>query len=1020
MRVTWAGHLDLDLTSQATCADICDFLAEHSERPANLWCGDVRLDSDHRAGVPPLTHGAALTADPGFPLVSLKDPHVAVIAGPDAGWMLPLTRTGSALGRSAGADLTLRDDSMSHSHVSIGMDKAPWARDLGSRNGSLLMRANGRRRRGRAVHPGFGDLMVAGESVMEFRPIPSSDDARANTTPSALSGQQWAAVAGGAASGIVLASITGRWYFALIALVYPTAMLAPWVIARLRTIAGPSDEYRGAFDPCPHAEADSVGAAGPDSIGALKRVPTGSIAVTGPSTIATATARAILLARQTRPATSDWEEPWMRWLPRADPGDAVLVVPEGQDAPSWARTVVDARTHSTQVRAGTVVVDYHPCWVSAQAAESVARIIASRAQSRALPREVGWADVATTSTHHTGGAPAFATAVGVGADGAVSIDLDTHGPHLLVAGTTGAGKSALLETFVLGLAHRVPPTKLNIALIDFKGGAGLRHCMDLPHVVGSLTDLDGHLAQRALVALSTELEDRKRSVAAAGYGSFAEWEVSGGAPPRLLVVADEYQEIAQHHREFLPDLARLAAQGRSLGLHLVLATQRPAGAVTPEIRANVSTTIALRVTSASESQDLIGNGDASLLPQSIPGRAIVSHGTARHTIQVARPSVMATPVVRLAGTPVEGSASELASAVALRWQGAAPPRALWCDPLPERQSLPPAAARNPRRSIVVGLADWPSQRKQDFVAWVPTEGPLAVVGPHGSGRTTTLRALAAQAHQLGLAPVWLPLDPREAARTIVLADSRRDVLLLIDDAGVLVPMLADCDLGAAADALVRRLARAEPTVLALAPHDSARLAGNPSQRIVFTGTDDADDSLWGVPRSLSGISPRPGLARWGSRGAWCELQACVPPSDSPDPAVLVTPLPNAASVADRCASDPRLLGVGGDGAMPIHLGSGAITIAGRQSRERDAIEAHVRSVANATGLTVTVNLRDDLLSLPGVARPRGTIIVSEPGLRSIRDAAGTPHVGIADPFSTPGRVAVITDSAVIAVQMPWE
>jgi len=1019
MRVTWAGHLDLDLTSQATCADICDFLAEHSERPANLWCGNVRLDPDHRAGVPPLTHGATLTGAPGLPLVSLEDPHIAIIAGPDAGWMLPLTRIGSALGRSVGADLTLRDGSMSHSHVSLGMDKTPWARDLNSRNGSLLVRTNGRRRRGRTVHPGFGDLVVAGESVMEFRPIPRSDEARVNSSPNALSGQQWAAIAGGAASGIVLASITGRWYFALIALVYPVAMLAPWIAARFRAVMGPSDEYRGAFDPCPHADADNAGTARPDCSGSVKSAPSGSVAVTGPATIATATARAILLARGTRPAATDWDEPWMRWLPRAEPGEAILIVPDGQSAPSWARCVVDARTHSTQVRVGTVVVDYHPCWVSAHAAESVARTIASRTQSRALPREVGWADLAMTNTHQIGRAPVFATAMGVGADGVVSVDLDIHGPHLLIAGTTGAGKSALLETFVLGLAHRVPPTKLNIALIDFKGGAGLRHCMELPHVVGALTDLDGHLAQRALVALSAELEDRKRSLAAAGYGSFAEWERATGAPPRLLVVADEYQEIAQHHREFLPDLARLAAQGRSLGLHLVLATQRPAGAVTPEIRANVSTTIALRVTSASESQDLIGNGDAALLPPSIPGRAIMSHGTARHTIQVARPSVVATPAVRLAGTPVVGSASELASAVARRWHDAALPLALWCDPLPPQQSLPLAASSNPRGGLVVGRADWPSQRKQDYVAWEPSEGPLAVVGPHGSGRTTLLRTLAAQAHLLGLAPVWLSRDPREAARTIVLADSRHDVLLLIDDAAVLMPMLAECDLGAAADALTRRLARAEPTVLALAPHDSARLAGNASQRIVFTGTDGADDSLWGVPRSLSGISPRPGLARWVRRGAWCELQACVPPADSSHPCVLVTPLPTAASVAQRCASDPQLLGVGGDDAMPIHLGSGDITIAGPASREREAVAAHVRRVANAAGLTVAVTVRDNLLPLPGVARPRGTIIVSEPGPRSIRDAAGTPHLGIADPCSTPGRVAVITESAVLAAQLPW-
>src|SRR5690606_38455147 len=140
--------------------------------------------------------------------------------------------------------------------------------------------------------------------------------------------------------------------------------------------------------------------------------------------------------------------------------------------------------------------------------------------------------------------------IGADAAGPVTLDLDAHGPHALVAGTTGSGKSALLESMVLSLTGQSSPADLCVAILDFKGGAGMRACLGLPHVVGTLTDLDGTQGRRALTALASEVADRKRALATHELASFHDWELRGGAPPRLLVVADEYQELSAAYRDF--------------------------------------------------------------------------------------------------------------------------------------------------------------------------------------------------------------------------------------------------------------------------------------------------------------------------------------------------------------------------------------------------------------------------------------------------------------------------------------
>ncbi|CAO5234737.1 FtsK/SpoIIIE domain-containing protein [Frankia sp. AgKG'84/4] len=218
--------------------------------------------------------------------------------------------------------------------------------------------------------------------------------------------------------------------------------------------------------------------------------------------------------------------------------------------------------------------------------------------------------------------------LGVGFDGPVVLDLVRDGPHALVAGTTGAGKSELLQTLVGALAAHNLPDELVFVLVDYKGGSAFRGCARLPHTLGMVTDLDPALAVRALESLAAELRRREELLAAAEAKDIAHYRAlrsrDPGLPalPRLLLVIDEFATLAREVPDFIPGLVSLAQRGRSLGIHLVLATQRPAGVVTGDIRANTNLRVALRVTDPMESTDVVDTRDAALIPATAPGRAL--------------------------------------------------------------------------------------------------------------------------------------------------------------------------------------------------------------------------------------------------------------------------------------------------------------------------------------------------------------------------------------------------------------
>ncbi|MFN8050591.1 MAG: FtsK/SpoIIIE domain-containing protein [Acidimicrobiales bacterium] len=218
--------------------------------------------------------------------------------------------------------------------------------------------------------------------------------------------------------------------------------------------------------------------------------------------------------------------------------------------------------------------------------------------------------------------------VGRSGGGTVVVDLRTDGPHGIVAGTTGAGKSEFLQTLVVSLAASHPPSRVTFLLVDYKGGAAFGDCVDLPHTVGLVTDLDDLLVGRVLTSLAAELRRRERLVAAAGVKDLAEMERGGhpDTPPSLVIVVDEFASLVAEVPGFVDGMVDIARRGRSLGVHLLLATQRPAGVVDDHLRANANLRIALRVADAGDSTDVIGIGDAAAIPRSVPGRAVLRVG----------------------------------------------------------------------------------------------------------------------------------------------------------------------------------------------------------------------------------------------------------------------------------------------------------------------------------------------------------------------------------------------------------
>jgi S-DNA-T family DNA segregation ATPase FtsK/SpoIIIE len=364
--------------------------------------------------------------------------------------------------------------------------------------------------------------------------------------------------------------------------------------------------------------------------------------------------------------------------------------------------------------------------------------------------------------------------VGIAETGLFSIDIRRDGPHALLGGTTGAGKSELLQTYVAALAATHPPTRLTFLLVDYKGGAAFKDCVKLPHVVGIVTDLDGHLVHRALVSLNAELHRRERLLSSVGAKDLIEMErkTPDQAPASLLLIVDEFATLAKELPEFVDGVVNVAQRGRSLGIHMLLATQRPAGAINDNIRANTNLRMALRMNDEADSEDVIGAKHAAALPRSLPGRAFARTGASELTeVQVAyagghtlsggdeRPLVVSPlRLGRVERAEVQRTVEDdsrptdlqavVEVAIATNDQLALPRQpSPWLPALPEVLSLDDLPAMEgsggPGSTATIGLLDLPARQAQEpFGIDFEADGSLLVFGSSGTGKTTLLRSIA--------------------------------------------------------------------------------------------------------------------------------------------------------------------------------------------------------------------------------------------------------------------------------------
>jgi S-DNA-T family DNA segregation ATPase FtsK/SpoIIIE len=525
--------------------------------------------------------------------------------------------------------------------------------------------------------------------------------------------------------------------------------------------------------------------------GRLERAPVlasadGGIGIVGPLPLAQAAARAVLvqLAHRCRPGLVELMVPdgaawsWATALPHhRGGGDRVIRIIDADDRPGGDSSRAGDPTAAAQDRAGRgeaiIVVagepaDLPPGLGTIVLVEGHGRAVIDARTGGALPRAIvpellgaseatTWAgrmrsagaregfggagalpmrldlDSVAQPPTSTGSRASLKVAVGARHGGALEIDLVSGGPHAIVAGTTGSGKSEFLLAWLSALAICHPPTRVAFLLVDFKGGAAFEPIRGLPHVTGIVTDLDEAEAERAVSSLRAELRHRESVLRTERARDIVELAPDVDLA-RLVIVIDEFQAMVERFPDLGAVIADIAARGRSLGVHLVLASQRPNGIVREQVTANCAIRVSLRVMQRADSVAVVGTEAAASIRPDSPGRGIIDVGD---------------------GIPLAFQSAQVdgRSLDRLRRVGAdlAPARRPWVDPLPAR--LRPheadgvaASARLVPGSLVLGLLDEPERQRHDVLAWSPdADGHLLVVGGPGSGRTAALAAVAAAA-----------------------------------------------------------------------------------------------------------------------------------------------------------------------------------------------------------------------------------------------------------------------------------
>lgn len=390
----------------------------------------------------------------------------------------------------------------------------------------------------------------------------------------------------------------------------------------------------------------------------------------------------------------------------------------------------------------------------------------------------------------------LATPIGVATDG-TTFTLDLHqkaeGPHGLVAGMTGSGKSEFIMTYILSMAVNYHPEEVAFILIDYKGG-GLAGAFEneqqnvfLPHVVGTITNLDGAVIQRSLISIESELKRRQRvfndakNITNEGtmdiylYQKLYRQKVVEEPMPHLFIISDEFAELKQQKPEFMEQLISTARIGRSLGVHLILATQKPSGVVNDQILSNTKFRVCLKVQDRADSMDMLKRPEAAHLKDT--GRFYLQVGYNEYfalgqsawsgasyepqdyvtiqkenvvrfvdntgqTISEIKPEVQKQSTGKSQLVEIVHMLSELAEQVG--WKR----KKLWCEPLADTidvRSLEDYYQREEKETEAYsyfGILDDPrNQRQMPAILDFHKCGNTLIVGPSQSGKSTLLETL---------------------------------------------------------------------------------------------------------------------------------------------------------------------------------------------------------------------------------------------------------------------------------------
>ncbi|MCU9612784.1 type VII secretion protein EssC [Caldibacillus lycopersici] len=359
-----------------------------------------------------------------------------------------------------------------------------------------------------------------------------------------------------------------------------------------------------------------------------------------------------------------------------------------------------------------------------------------------------------------------------------------HGPHGLLAGTTGSGKSEFLQTYILSLAVHFHPHDVAFLLIDYKGGGMAQPFKNLPHLLGTITNIEGskNFSMRALASIKSELKRRQRL--------FDQYEVNhihdytnlyqkGRANdplPHLFLISDEFAELKSEEPEFIRELVSAARIGRSLGVHLILATQKPGGVVDEQIWSNARFKVALKVQDANDSKEILKNSDAANITVTGRGYLQVGNNEVYELFQsawsgapylddavttedeVAIVTDLGLNPLSVVGAPALQNRVETKSEIEvvvkqieevqkeLNIEKLPSP---WLPPLKER-IFTPEIREHKKLQLPIGLKDEPEKQQQSNYYYQPIEdGSIAIIGTSGYGKSTTaITLLLRMAEQL--------------------------------------------------------------------------------------------------------------------------------------------------------------------------------------------------------------------------------------------------------------------------------